>query len=195
MQEIHHRVKNNLQIISSLLSIQSRRIEDKQALRTFKDSQNRIESIALIHEILCHSKDFSQIDFARYLRELSHHLLASYRKNRREIQLEVNVDDVWLSVEKAVPLGLLITELVSNSLIHAFPSAKKGKVSVELRPAETNQLVLSISDNGVGFPETVDFHSPRSIGLQLVSRLAEQLHGTIEFHPNGGTKFKIVFRQ
>lgn len=195
MQEIHHRIKNNLQIISSLLSIQSRRIEDKRALHTFKDSQNRIDSIALVHEILCHSKDLSELDVAKYLRELSSHLLLSYGNGARTARLELEVEEVRLSVDKAVPLGLLITEVVSNSLIHAFPSGKKGTVRVELHKASVDQLALTLSDDGIGFPEEVDFQHTHSIGLQLVNKLAEQLHGTVEFQPKGGTTFKMLFHR
>ena len=195
MQEIHHRVKNNLQIISSLLNIQSRRIKDKQTLHTFKESQNRIESMSLIHEILYESKDLSKIDFARYVRELSQHLVASYRTDIRDTQIEIDVNGILLNVDKAVPLGLLLTEIVSNSLIHGFPPGRKGTIRVGLRPIEDGNLVLTLSDDGVGFPETVDFHNPNSTGLQLVNKLAEQLHGTIELYPNGGTEFKLMFHQ
>ena len=193
LQEIHHRVKNNLQIVSSLLSIQSRRVQDEQALHAFKESQSRIQSIALIHETLCRSEDFSKIDFAEYVRELAHHLLASYGINSQAIQLEMDLKDVRLGVDTAVPCGLLITELISNSLTHAFPSRRKGKVQVRLHPTENNRFELTISDNGIGFPREVDFHSARSIGLQLVNKLAEQLQATIEIRTSDGTDFKMTF--
>jgi PAS domain S-box-containing protein len=193
LQEIHHRVKNNLQIISSLLNIQSAGIEDGQALRAFKDSQSRIESIALIHEILSQSDDLSKVDFAQYVRELSHHLVASYGINPQDIELETEVDQTVLGIDTAIPCGLLITELLSNALIHGFPSGRKGKIRVDLRRVDGNQLALAVSDNGVGFPKEVDWGSTRSIGLQLVNRLAEQLRGTIEFHTNHGTEFKMTF--
>jgi len=193
LQEIHHRVKNNLQIVSSLLSIQSRRVQDEQALHAFKESQSRIQSIALIHETLCRSEDFSKIDFAEYVRELAHHLLVSYGINSQAIQLEMDLKDVRLGVDTAVPCGLLITELISNSLTHAFPSRRKGKVQVRLHPTENNRFELTISDNGVGFPREVDFRSARSIGLQLVNKLAEQLQATIEIHTSDGTDFKMTF--
>ena len=193
LQEIHHRVKNNLQIVSSLLSIQSRRVQDEQALHAFKESQSRIQSMALIHETLCRSEDFSKIDFAEYVRELAHHLLVSYGINSQAIQLEMDLKDVRLGVDTAVPCGLLITELISNSLTHAFPSRRKGKVQVRLHPTENNRFELTISDNGIGFPREVDFRSARSIGLQLVNKLAEQLQATIEIHTNDGTDFKMTF--
>ena len=193
LQEIHHRVKNNLQIISSLLSIQSRRIEDTMVLRTFQNSQSRIESIALIHEILCHTKDLSRIDFGRYVRELAQHLAATYGTTAQDVQVEINVPDVWLSVDQAMPLGLLITELLTNSLLHAFPAGRRGKIRIELDQAESGQLVLTVSDDGVGLPQQMDLQQAHSIGLQLVNKLAEQVHGTVEYHSNRGTQFKMVF--
>ena len=195
LQEIHHRVKNNLQVISSLLSIQARRIKDQKAQRTFMDSQSRIETIALIHEILCHSKDPGRIDFARYIRELSPHLLASYSRNGRDPQVEVDVDDIWLGVDKAVPLGLMITEVVSNSLLHAFPSGVRGKVRIELRSVCEGQFVLTVTDNGVGFDATQNYSSAHSLGLQLVNKLAEQVHGTVAFQSMQGTEFKMTFQE
>jgi two-component sensor histidine kinase len=121
-------------------------------------------------------------------------LLYSYGKDTRNTQLEVDVDDVWLDADKAVPLGLLITEVVSNSLIHAFPSGEKGTVRVELREAEMDRLALTVSDDGIGFSES-DLDRRKSIGLQLVRRLAKQLRGTIEFQPNDGTTVKMVFQR
>jgi len=195
LQEIHHRIKNNLQVISSLLSIQSRRILDQKAKRTFMKSQSRIETIALIHEILCHSTDPGRIDFARYIRELSPHLLASYSGNGRDPQVEVDVEDVWLGVDRAVPLGLLITEVVSNSLIHAFPSGMIGKVRIDLRSTGEGNFVLTVTDNGIGFEPAMDSGKSHSIGLQLVNKLVEQMHGTFAFHSNHGTEFKMSFQQ
>ncbi len=168
---------------------------DQKAKRTFRESQSRIETIALIHEILCHSTDPGRIDFARYVRELSPHLLASYSGNGRDPQVEVDVEDVWLGVDKAVPLGLLITEVVSNSLIHAFPSGMKGKVRIELRSAGEGDFVLTVTDNGIGFEPAQDSGNSHSIGLQLVNKLAEQVHGTFAFHSNQGTEFKMTFQQ
>src|SRR5947209_13749012 len=165
LQEIHHRVKNNLQIVSSLLSIQSRRVQRSEERRAFKDSQSRIESIALIHEILSQSDDLSKVDFAQYVRELSHHLVASYRINPQDIELETEVNQTVLGIDTAIPCGLLITELMSNALIHGFPSGRKGKIRVDLRLVEGNRLALAVSDNGVGFPKEIDLRSTRSIGL------------------------------
>ena len=195
LQEIHHRVKNNLQVISSLLSIQSRRIKDQKSQRAFRDSQSRIESIGLIHEFLCHSKELGRIDFARYVRELSPHLLANYSSGGRDPQVEVEMEDIWLGVEKAVPLGLLITEVVSNSLLHAFPSGMAGKVRIELRSVGDGHFVLTVTDNGIGFAPSQDIDSSHSIGLQLVNKLADQVHGTFAFHSNQGTEFKMSFHQ
>ena len=193
LKEIHHRVKNNLQVISSLLSLQSRCIEDQSVLELFQESQNRIRSMALIHEKLYRSQDLVRIDFAEYIRNLATHLVRSYRANLGTVNLKVDANDVSLSVDAAVPCGLIINELVSNSLKHAFIDGREGEIRIELRSDRDHQLTLIVGDNGVGFPRDLDFRSTESLGMQLVNTLTNQLDGTVELHSNGGTEFKITF--
>ena len=189
LKEVHHRVKNNLQIISSLLNLQSKYIKDDQALEMFKESRNRIRSMTLIHEKLYRSKDLANIDVAEYIQNLSSNLFRSYSAGR--VSLKTQVDDILLGIDTAIPCGLIINELVSNSLKHAFPE-KQGEIFVNLH-RDDGSLTLIVSDNGVGFPENVDFRNTDSLGLQLVCTLTDQLDGAIELNRTGGTEFKITF--
>lgn len=193
LKEIHHRVKNNLQIISSLLYLQSRKITDQAILDMFQDAQNRVKSMALIHEKLYQSEDLACINFAEYVRNLAHYLFRSYRVTRQAISLKISAEEVPLSVEIAIPCGLIINELLSNALKYAFPNGQPGEISLNLQTIEPNYLRLVISDNGIGFPPNINFKKTRSLGLQLVNNLVRQLEGTIELHNHGGTTFKITF--
>ncbi len=193
LKEIYHRVKNNLQVISSLLNLQSQYIRDKQALEIFKETQNRVKSMALIHEKLYQSKDLSRIDSAEYIRALADKLFRSYRVNPDAIKLKSKVDNVPLDVNTAIPCGLIINELVSNSLQHAFPKHRKGEIRIELRSDNDKKITLIVGDNGVGLPKDLDFRNTKSLGLQLVITLVEQLEGTIELDRSSGTEFKIKF--
>jgi PAS domain S-box-containing protein len=196
LQEIHHRVKNNLQLISSLLKLQSRYIRDKEDIEFFKESQNQIKSLALIHERLYQSKDLANIDFKEYTTNLANSLFHSYGIDRDKIALTIDVEDVLLGVDAAIPLGLIVNELVSNSLKHAFPEGKKGEIKIALRTTDENEIELVVSDNGLGMPKDLDFRNTESLGLHLVTILAEdQLHGKIELNRTEGTKFQIKFRE
>ena len=194
LKEIHHRVKNNLQVISSLLYLQSRNIEDNQTLEMFQDSQHRVRSMALVHERLYQSQDMARVDFAQYVRNLANHLFRSYGVNSNLIRLKINVDDVFLGIDTAIPFGLIINELVSNSLKHAFPDGREGEIRIGLR-ADDGEFSLVVSDNGVGFPRDLDFRDTQSLGLRLVNTLVEQLEGTIELDRSDGTAFKITFAE
>jgi len=193
LREIHHRVKNNLQVISSLLHLQSRGIQDKETLEIFRDSQNRVRSMALIHEKLYRSHDLARVDFAGYIRRLTSALIRSYRAHSAPVNLRVDASDICLPIDSAVPCGLIINELVSNSLKHAFVDGREGEIRVTLRSSADHQVTLVVSDNGVGFPEEVDFQNTKSLGLQLINTLTQQLAGTVELHRNGGTEFQIMF--
>ncbi len=195
LQEVHHRVKNNMQLISSLFSLQSRHIKDKQAFEIFKSSQNRVRSMAIIHERLYQSKDLARVDFAEYTQSLTGHLLSSYGINPDVIKLNIDIKDVFLDINTAVPCSLIINELVSNSLKHGFPGGKKGEIEIAGHPLNKNEIELVISDNGVGIPKEVDFRDTESLGLLLVTILAEdQLHGKIKLDRTKGTSFHIIFR-
>jgi two-component sensor histidine kinase/CBS domain-containing protein len=196
LKEIHHRVKNNLQIISSLLRLQSSYIKDEEARLLFKDSQNRIRSMALIHEKLYQSKDLSKVNFVDYIRDLSKNLLRSYSANTQLLTVESQLDSIPLSIDTAIPCGLIVNELVSNALKHAFPNASSdNRITIELQSQKKDQLTLIVSDNGVGFPEDLNFRKTKSLGLELVCTLAEQLSGTIELNSSQGTSFKTVFAE
>jgi two-component sensor histidine kinase len=194
LKEVHHRVKNNMQVISSLLNLQSGSIKDPQVIEIFKESQNRVKSMAIIHEKLYKSTDFKHIDFGEYIKNLAADLLKSYRSMPGDIQLKINVEDVILGIDTAIPCGLIINELVSNALKHAFPKDRKGEINIELL-RNGDRLTLIVGDDGIGFPEDLDFRQTGSLGLQLVRTLTQQLGGTIELSRSFGTEFKITFSE
>jgi two-component sensor histidine kinase len=195
LKEIHHRVKNNLQIISSLLKLQSEYIQDEQMLRMFRESQNRVKSMALIHEKLYQSKDLVKLDLVEYIRNLAAYLFRSYGVDSYAISLQIEVDNVSLGIDTAIPCGLIINELVSNSLKHAFPASREGEIRIAFRSGRDNQFTLIVSDNGAGLPRDLDFLKTESLGLQLVNMLVHQLEGAIELDRSGGTAFKITFEK
>ena len=195
LKEIHHRVKNNLQVISSLLKLQSSYTKDNQTLAMFKDSQNRIRSMALIHEKLYQSQDLARINFSEYVQSLAAELLRSYRMGRNAIALNIEIGAIALNIDTAIPCGLLINELVSNALKHAFKNKHKGEICIQLKPDRNSHFILSVSDNGVGFPKHLDFRNTESLGLQLVCTLTEQLEGTVELNSVRGTTFNIIFQE
>jgi two-component sensor histidine kinase/HAMP domain-containing protein len=193
LQEIHHRVKNNLQIIASLLNLQSDHVADQRALEIFTDSQNRVRSMALIHEKLYRSDNLAQINFGEYIQDLTGHLFRSQRARARGTTLSIEADDLLLGIDKAVPCGLILNELVSNALKHAFPNGQAGEIWIELMTEDCRQVTLLVRDNGVGFPEGLDFRHTTSLGLQLVDTLVNQLDGTIDLDNSHGTEFEITF--
>jgi PAS domain S-box-containing protein len=193
LQEIHHRVKNNLQVISSVLSLQSDTLGEGEAIAAFQDAQARIHSMALIHEILYQSSNLAQVNLAAYTRRLAAELLRSYQVEPERLRLVVETDEVWLSAEKAVPCGLILNELVANCVKHAFPDGRSGTVRVTLRAEADAQVVLSVGDSGVGFPPGIDFRHTDSLGLQLIGLLTEQLGGTLTLDRSEGTRFTIRF--
>jgi PAS domain S-box-containing protein len=195
LREIHHRVKNNMQVISSLFNLQAGHIKDETARRMFKEGQLRIRSMALVHEKLYQSGDLSKINFADYLRSLVEHLFQFFRVGAERIRLETDLEDVSLDVNSAVPCGLLVSELITNALKHAFPGDRKGVVRIGLHRGEAGTVELRVTDDGVGFPEAMDFRSTESLGLQIVTLLVGQLEGTIELDRENGTAFTVAFRK
>ncbi len=195
LQEVHHRVKNNMQIISSLFHLQSKHIKDKQMLEIYKSSQERIKSMALVHERLYQSKDFAEVDFSEYIRSLSRRLLIIYEIDPKVIKLDLNIKNIFLGVDTAVPCGLIVNELISNSLRHGFPDGKKGEIKIVMRLLNEDEIELTVSDNGIGIPKEVDFRKTESLGLHLLTLLAEQqLHGDIKLDRAKGTNFRIRFK-
>ncbi|WP_342303760.1 PAS domain S-box protein [Methanolobus sp. ZRKC5] len=193
-KEIHHRVKNNLQVISSLLYLASDNFEDPDVIEAFMDSRNRVRSMALIHEELYQSKDITSIDFSDYTEKLMDYLSKSYGTGNKNIKLSSNIENVYLNVDTAVPLGMIINELVSNSLKHAFPERKEGEINVELSVLRGNFLI-KIKDNGIGLSSEIDYRNTESLGLQLVVTLVDQIDGTIELNTIDGTEFSINFKE
>lgn len=193
LQEIHHRVKNNLQIIYSLLRLQRRKLQDQKISEVLLDSQNRIKSIALIHEKLYRSTNWSEINLNQYISSLVTGLVSAYQVSSEQITLQVQVADVILDIDTAIPCGLIINELVSNSLKYAFPNQKMGQITISVAWTETTDIALTISDNGVGIPEQFDLATAPSLGLKLVKDLVGQLEGTLEIDRHQGTTFRIFF--
>jgi PAS domain S-box-containing protein len=193
LKEIHHRVKNNLQIISSLLRMQSRRRLDEGTLVLFQESQNRVQSMALIHEQLYQSPDLSQIDFGEYIGKLTDNLFRSYGVSQRKIAISIETNGIKLALDTAIPCGLLINELVSNSLKYAFPDDKKGKINIQLKSINDASITLTVSDNGIGIPDTLNWQNSKSLGLRIVDSLTRQLKGNIILKSNYGTTFDVTF--
>jgi two-component sensor histidine kinase/DNA-binding NarL/FixJ family response regulator len=193
LREVHHRVKNNLQIVSSLLDLQYFNINDKQAVQALRATQDRIKSMALVHEKLYLTTDVANIDFTIYLESLTEHLCNSYLIDPEQVSLVIDVENVKLSIDKAIPCGLIINELVSNSLKYAFPQGRQGIVAIRLHEDEKGILILSVTDDGVGLPAGMDFSRTGSMGLQLVNLLTRQLRGEISLSNEKGTAFTIRF--
>lgn len=193
LKEIHHRVKNNLQVVSSLLQLQSQRSPDPAIVELFRESQHRVRSMALVHERLYRSQDFLHVDFTDYIASLAKYLFHSYKVDANRIRLDVEVRAVQLSIDAAIPCGLLVNELVANCLKHAFQGRDHGCVRIELVPATAGHIVLSVRDDGVGLPADLDLLNARSFGCQLVVDLAGQLHGTVQVERNGGTTVRVLF--
>lgn len=194
LQEIHHRVKNNLQIISSLLNLQESYVEDDEALNVLQESQNRVLSMAMIHEMLYDSKDLSTVNFSSYIQNLVYDLFNSYGINTSNLKLHLKVDEIHLNIETAVPCGLIISELVSNCLKYAFPE-KYGNLNIDFHPRDLDEFELIIEDDGIGLPEDMNYKNTDSLGLKLVNSLVKQLDGSIELDKSHGTKFKIRFKE
>jgi len=194
LREIHHRVKNNMQIISSILNLQSFTLKDPNLRDVLKQNQNRIRSMAMIHEKLYQSQNLVEIDFSEYLRGLTTDVFYNY-SDKTKIEVDLDLDEnIMLNIETSIPCGLIYTELLSNALKHAFLGFKEGKVSVMLKKVD-DHIILKVSDNGIGLPEDVDFREASSLGLQLITSLVKQIEGTIELDENQGTSFTIKFQE
>ena len=193
LAEVHHRVKNNLQVVTSLLNLQTEGVEDPVILSMLEESRNRIQSMTLVHEQLYRAKEYARIDFGIYADQLVSTLFSMYEVDTNRIQFEVDADQVYLELEKAIPCGLILNELATNSLKYAFPEDKNGKLWVHLKP-EKNAMLFQVGDDGVGIPDDVDFDRTQTLGLQLVKLLCtHDLHGSVEVLRNRGTQFQIVF--
>jgi two-component sensor histidine kinase len=188
LQEVHHRVKNNLQVVSSVLHMQSRQIQDPGLRTALQDSEDRVRAIALVHEKLYDARDLASIDVRRYLESLGAGLVRA-ASGPTKVALDFDGADLMLGIDTAIPCGLIVNELISNALKHAFPGRASGRIAVRIHKNE--RISLDVADDGVGFPPTMDFRSTPTLGLRLVSSLTQQLGGTIELDRSQGTCFQI----
>ena len=193
IKEIHHRVKNNMQIISSLISLQTDAIADTATHDLLQDLSHRVRSMAIVHEKLYQAENLSKLEFADYVRSLLRYLWGSLAPEAKPIHLSMDLDPVLLSVEKAVPCGLIINELVNNAVKHAFNGRDEGRLTVTLRKDGQRGATLSVRDNGIGMPRDLDWGQTSTLGLRLIQMLSEQLHATIDVRQDEGTEFRIAF--
>jgi len=195
LKEVHHRVKNNLQIVSSLLQLQSETLKDPEVIRVFRESQNRIDSISLIHKNLYTAPNIGQLDIVEYIQSLAASILISYQIGKERVALETNIGAVSLNIDQAIACGLIINELISNSLKHAFYNQKNATITINIHNID-NYIEMSIHDNGIGISKDIDWNNNDSLGLSLVYDLVTaQLEGSINLKPDHGTGFTIKFPQ
>lgn len=194
MKEIYHRVKNNLMVISSLLNLQSSYINDKDTQDIFKESENRAKSMALIHENLYRAGDLKHLNFSEYIEKLSKDLYHTYTLDKSLVKLVLNIEVIKLNIDTSIPFGLILNELLTNSLKHAFPDGRSGMITVELQQDFDGRLKLSVSDNGIGFPSDLDFKTTESLGMMIINTLTQQIEGEINLDQSNGTKFTVIFK-
>jgi len=194
LQEIHHRTKNNLLVIASLLNLQSRYIKDKASKDMFRESQNRARSMAIIHERLYQSTDLKRINFGEYISSLVTELFHTYNTEPSLTKLKIDADDILIDIDTSIPLGLIVNELITNCLLHAFPDGNIGEIQVDFHQ-ESDQYQLTVKDNGIGFPDDIDFKNTDSLGLLMINSLTDQIDGLIELDNSDGTEIKITFKK
>jgi two-component sensor histidine kinase len=192
LQEIHHRVKNNLQIVSSMLSLQANKSRDKEIQELFNKSQNRLRTMALIHDNLYRSKDFTLINVRKFIKILTDQLYKSYNKSYSMIKINLNIEDITLDINKMIPCGLILNELITNSLKHAFPDNRDGEIYITF--SFNNGYLMTVKDNGVGLEKNFDVDTQDSLGIQLVKRLVGQLRGSLEILFSQGIQYNILFK-
>lgn len=195
LNEVHHRVKNNLQVISSLLSLQAQHVDDPRLRQALGESQGRVRAMALTHQLLYERKDYSRIDLGDYLERLLQLLLSSYRGSnagRIALRSELPIEQLYLDFERAIPCGLIVNELVTNAFKHGFPDGQQGEITIALL-ADGSDLLVSVTDNGIGLPDAFDLKQVRSLGLQLVPLLVDQLAGSFTREAGPGTRFLLRF--
>jgi two-component sensor histidine kinase len=195
LREVLHQIKNHLQVIASLLSLQSESIKDNRVLRLFRESQNRVRAISLVYEKLYQSGSTTRIDFADYIQALALHLVHSLEIDPNRVRLRMDLRKSLLDIRTAIPCGLIVNELVSNALQHAFPGARAGTIQVGLRPFPGRTFKLVVADNGVGWPVRLDPRQAKTLGLQIVTMLTNQVEGSLTLKKAKGTRFELVFRQ
>jgi PAS domain S-box-containing protein len=193
LREIHHRVKNNLQIIASLLHLQEGSLDDEDLINILKESKSRVNSMAIIHETLYQSPNLSYLNFKRYLEKLVYDILYTYEIRKGIIDIQLDIDDINLNIDTAIPLGLIINELITNTVKYAFPQ-NEGTITIKLKSLPEN-IEITIADNGIGLPKDINLENPETLGLQLVQSLIGQLDGKLKLNKDNGTEFKITFKE
>jgi two-component sensor histidine kinase len=194
LQEVHHRVKNNLQVISSILNLQTSYVDDPHTLEILRESQQRIKSMSFIHETIYRTADFSRLEFMDYIKTIASNLIQSYRSASTAIEFVPDMQSVGLNLDQAIPCGLIINELVSNALKYAFKGRKKGRLEILLKE-ENQEVILAVKDDGVGLPKDFAFEKNNSLGIQLVYALLDQLDATVNINQSNGTEFFIRFHR
>ncbi len=195
LREVHHRVKNNLQVICSMLRLQERNLSDDALLHALRECRARVMAMAMLHDQLHRAKDFSNINLGEYIRNLAASVFCSYGVNSAEIDLQLDVEDMPVAIDTAIPCGLLVNELVSNSLRHAFPEGRRGCVSLSLHARPGGAIELTIADDGRGFPQSLQDTKGRSVGLWLVDLLSDQIGAAVERSSGAGARYRLVFRE
>ena len=192
LRELHHRVKNSLQVVSSMLGMQANLMGDAEAIGALEQSQRRVSTIALLHEQLHQGVDVSEIDLSLYVQNLIHGIRQTFGAYTANIKISIHADKTILGIDAAAHCGLIVNELVSNALEHAFPD-NSGEVDVTVTEADGDNVSVVVKDNGVDFPAKVDFWNPESLGLRIVHTLGKQLHASIEFKADRGKMIKLTF--
>jgi len=194
LREVHHRVKNNMQIISSILRMQSRNIEDPKLKDVLQESQNRIHSMALIHENLYNNKSLADIKFSSYIKSLTGNIARTYTSQNANVNFDYHIDDAYLPMDIAIPCGLIINELISNSLKYAFVDKENGTISISFKHIKGDEFELTVSDDGIGISDEIDITKTKSLGMKILHKLVQQIEGELQSDFSNGTKFTIIFK-
>jgi two-component sensor histidine kinase len=194
LKEVHHRVKNNMQIISSILKMQQRQVDDPRLKEVLEESQNRIHSMALVHENLYSNENLSKILFSNYVKSMAGNLARTFSRSQNNIQLEFDIEDVYMPLDTGIPCGLIINELLSNSFKYAFPDSNSGVIRIQLKNIGHDNFEMEVSDNGIGINGGFNIENSKSLGMKIVTKLVQQIEGTLNYDFSKGTKFKIKFK-
>jgi two-component sensor histidine kinase len=194
LKEIHHRIKNNLQIVASIINLQSNYVKDPEDVHLFVESQNQINAVALVHQKLYEGVTLSSINFENYIKELIKTLFETYQVKKDKINLIFDIDNLEIGSDLAISLGLILNELITNALKYAFPAGRSGEIRISIKSG-TDSINVIVEDNGVGFPEHLNFRNTESLGMQLANSLTEQYNGEIRLERLNGTKFKLKFKR
>lgn len=194
LKEVHHRVKNNMQIISSILKMQERQIKDDRLKEVLEESQNRIRSMALIHENLYRNENLANIMFSNYVKSLAGNLARSFAEQQGSVAFDYDIDEVYLPLDIGIPCGLIINELISNSFKYAFKKVEKGKITIKLKRLEEQSFRMEVADNGAGLPDGLNIENSGSLGMKIVTKLVMQIEGNMKYEYSNGAKFTIDFK-